>query len=326
MVWTFMTGINNKALGFRWSLPRGRILRRVLRDNPGQEYLTYIPRSGATDARILVSVHGISRNAHEQAIMFAPYCERFGIVLIVPRFTRDQHSGYQQLGQRGQGARADHVLEQCVAEVALLTGVDPSQFSLFGYSGGAQFAHRYVMAYPHRVARAAIAAAGWYTFPDHTERYPYGIRPSRKLPDVALNPESFLRVPMEVFVGENDLSTKNLRMTDRVNKQQGENRLDRARNWVSAMQIAGLSYGVEPDITLTVVPETDHSFSRFCRRGALVRRVFKSLFNVVIDPPETAEQDELDELDQRAQKLFEQHEIDLQEQEPTVVSSQSSQR
>ena len=29
---------------------------------------------------------------------------------------------------------------------------------LFGFSGGAQFAHRYVMAYPHRVASAVFAS------------------------------------------------------------------------------------------------------------------------------------------------------------------------
>ena len=321
-----MTASNQKALRFRWSLPRGRVLRRVLRDDPAQEYLTYIPTSGAADAPILVAVHGISRNAHEQAMMFAPYCERFGVVLVVPRYTRESHSGYQQLRRHGKGARADHVLEQCIAEVALLTGADASQFKLFGYSGGAQFAHRYLMAHPHRVSKAVVVAAGWYTFPDHTERYPYGIKPSRKLPGVAFNPEHFLRVPIDVFIGEDDLSSKNLRLTERVNNQQGENRIERAHNWVSAMQIAGLSYGVEPDINLTVVPGTDHSFTKFCKRGALVRRVFKSLFDVAIATPDKKHQAELDKLDVDAQQLFKQHELDIQEQESAVVSSQPSQQ
>ena len=266
-----------------WSLPRGKILRRVLRDDPEQEYLVYIPKSGGTGAPLLVSVHGISRNAHAQAIMFAPYCERFGVVLVAPRFTPDQHKDYQRLGRKGRGLRSDIVLDNCLSEIALLTGADATRFSIFGYSGGAQFAHRYVMAHPHRVIKATIAAAGWYTLPDHRQRFPYGIRPTRNLRDVNFNPEEFLHIPIDVLVGTRDTGTHNLRSTERAN-QQGKNRIERARNWVAAMRQAAVIYGVEPAVTFTEVPDVDHSFGNFCRHGALVRRVFKSLFDLSIEP------------------------------------------
>ena len=236
--------------------------------------------------------------------MFAPYCERFGVVLVVPRYTPEQHSDYQRLGRLGRGVRADQVLDKCLAEVSLLTGADTTQFNLFGYSGGAQFAHRYLMAHPHRIAKAALVAAGWYTFPDHTEKFPYGIRPTRRLPDVVFNPEEFLHVPVDVFVGELDRNTKNLRKTKRTLEQQGKNRLERGRNWVAAMQIAGNTYGIETAVTFTSVPNTDHSFLRFCRRGALVKRVFKSLFGVTIEPPQKADRELLDDLDLSARQLF----------------------
>ena len=70
----------------RWSLPRGRVLRRALRSDPTQEYLLYVPHSASPDARVLVSVHGISRNAHEQAAVFSPMCEARGVVMLVPIF------------------------------------------------------------------------------------------------------------------------------------------------------------------------------------------------------------------------------------------------
>jgi len=301
-----------KVVPYRCLLPQGRILRRVLRDDPNQEYLAYVPTAGAAGRPVLVSVHGISRNAHEQAIMFAPYCERFGVVLVVPRFTREQHSDYQRLGRRGRGQRADRVLDKCLAEVALLTGADVTQFSLFGYSGGAQFAHRYLMAHPHRLMKAVLVAAGWYTFPDHRQRYPYGIRPSRKLEGVSFNPEEFLRVPVHVLVGENDLTTANLRQTDRCNKQQGVNRVERAGNWVAAMCDAADEYDLEHNAKLTVVPGTDHSFTRFCKRGALVRRVFKSLFDVSIEPRDKSVQALLDRLDTNAERLLSSHQQEAQ--------------
>jgi pimeloyl-ACP methyl ester carboxylesterase len=159
-----------------------------------------------------------------------------------------------------------------------LTGADVAQIRLFGYSGGAQFAHRYLMAHPERVARAAFAAAGWYTFPDDAQRFPYGIRPIRSLRGVTFNPEKFLRVPVNVLVGERDVDSAKLRRTERTNAQQGANRVERARNWVAAMRAASAVYGIDPRTELTLVPEVDHSFDRFCREGALVDRVFAALF------------------------------------------------
>ncbi len=280
-----MTDLAKHSAGnHRWTLPKGRLLRRVLRNDPSQEYLLYIPTTGAESAPVMVSVHGISRNAHEQARVFSPYCERFGVVLVVPRFTSDAHRDYQRLGRSGRGGRADLALQDYLAEVAKLTGADVSQIYLFGFSGGAQFAHRYVLAHPHRVAHAIVAAAGWYTFPDHKQRYPYGIRSNRKLAGVQLNPEEFLHVPVEVLVGNHDVGTSNLRATERTIKQQGENRKERAKRWVAAMQEAALNYNIEPIINLTIVDKVDHSFSKFCQNGALVRRVFKSFFDVAIEP------------------------------------------
>ena len=269
----------------RWSLPSGRVLLRVLRADPVQEYLVYVPRSGAVDAPVFASVHGISRNAFEQARIFAPFCEQFGVVMVVPRFARGQHHYYQRLGHGGRGVRADMVLNQILLELTSLTGADTTQIYLFGYSGGAQFAHRYLMAHPHRVVRAVVASAGWYTFPDHRQRYPYGIRSTRSLPGISFNPEAFLHVPVDVLVGARDVGSAKLRSTERIDKQQGRTRVDRARNWVSAMRAAAEAHGIEPTVTFTEVPKTDHSFRRFCERGALVDRVFSSLFGINLELP-----------------------------------------
>jgi pimeloyl-ACP methyl ester carboxylesterase len=264
----------------RWSLPRSRILQRVLQTDPNQEYFVYVPSSGAYEAPIFVTVHGLSRNSCEHARVFSHLCETAGVVMVSPKFTAEQHADYQRLGRLGRGVRADRILDRCVAEVASLTGADATQIYLFGYSGGAQFAHRYLMAHPHRVARAVVASAGWYTFPDTRIRFPYGIRPNRRLPGVNFNPEEFLRVPVTVLVGERDVARANLRSTERVNEQQGKNRVERARKWVATMRAAAEAYGLEPCVTYTEVPATDHSFTQFCQRGALAVRVFHALFEV----------------------------------------------
>ena len=262
----------------RWSLPRGRVLLRALRSDPFQEYFLYVPDSAARGAPVLVSVHGISRNAHEQAIVFSPLCDERGMVLVVPVFTASQHKDYQRLGRRRRGERADLLLNRFLSEVASLSGADVTQVRLFGFSAGAQFAHRYLMAHPHRVSRAAVVAAGWYTLPDQARKYPYGIRPGRSLPGVDFNPERFLRVPVEVLVGTDDVGPSNLRRGPRLDAQQGKNRLERARSWVASMRAAATAYGMRPRVSLTEVPGIDHSFAAFCERGELVERVTRALF------------------------------------------------
>jgi dienelactone hydrolase len=258
-----------------------------MRSDPAQEYLVYVPKSGGANARILASVHGISRNAAEQARSFAPFCDEAGVVMVVPKFVPEHHRDYQRLGRQGSGARADRALERCLWEVASLTGAEASQVYLFGYSGGAQFVHRYLMAHPHRVARAVIAAAGWYTFPDNQRRYPYGTRPVRSLPNVRFNPEEFLHIPVDVLVGELDTTSPNLRSNERLDEQQGRTRLERARNWVAAMQEAARTYGIDSKVSFTAVPHVDHSFNTFCQRGALIERVTRALFAETAKPPST---------------------------------------
>ncbi len=264
----------------RWSLPRKRILLRTLRSDPTQEYLLYIPEKGGENASMLVSVHGISRNAYEQAAAFADLCERQGYVLVVPVFTPEQHKDYQRLGRAGRGRRVDLLLHTILAEVGSLTGADVTQFRIFGFSGGAQFVHRYVMVHPQRVLAAVVAAPGWYTFPDSKQRYPFGVRPVRTMPGVQFNPEEFLRVPVTVLIGSLDTGAANLRRTDRVDKQQGVTRVERARNWTAAMRDAATIYGLEPKVELDEIPNIGHSFVDFYRQGKLIERMEKVFSSV----------------------------------------------
>ena len=271
------------------SLPRKRVLRRRLEGDPSQTYYLYVPESGGRGAPVLVSVHGISRNAREHAKLFSSYCERYGVVLIAPRFDVDNHPDYQRLGRAGRGERADLALNQIICEVGAMTGAFTGSVFLFGYSGGAQFAHRYAMAHPECVARAVLASAGWYTFPDTRRRFPYGIRPTRKLSDTRFDPEAFLRVPIDVLVGSNERETGNLCLSKRVNRQQGKTRNERAHRWVEAMQATAAAFHLKPLVTIEDLADSRHSFRRCMKRSGLGARVFTALFG-----PEPSEGEEVE--------------------------------
>ena len=267
------------------SLPRGRLHHLQSHRAPGQEYFAYVPASGGDHAPVFVAVHGISRNVHEHASLFAPLCEKVGAVLLAPFFPSDRCPDYQRLGRLGRGPRSDQALDTVVDEIGGLTGTRTDRLLMFGFSGGAQFVHRYTMAHPHRVARAVSAAAGWYTFPDRRLRYPYGMGRTRELPEVRFDPEEFLRVPITVIVGEQDVSSLDLRSTDRVIRQQGVTRLDRARNWVAAMQAAAEAHHLEPLVRLETIPGGDHTFMSLMLHGGLGERAFAALFGPLPSRP-----------------------------------------
>lgn len=224
---------------------------------------------------------GVSRHWEQQVAAFITACERLGVTLLSPGMGGSAHTGYRSIGR--QENRADVFLHDCLREVTLLTGLDATRFRLFGHSSGAQFAHRYLMAHPHRVESAMIAAARWYTFPDTTRKFPFGIRTTKRLPDLAFNPEQYLRVPITVLNGTLDTNKEVFRHSEMISARQGEHRLARAQHWVAAMRKQAQAHGMPSLVELVEIEGISHLFGPFCREGRLVQRVFWSLFGATVD-------------------------------------------
>ncbi len=257
----------------------GELSPRTAPGAPPLPYFVYVPRAGGSGSRLLVSVHGISRNAAEHAHGFVELAERRGVVLAIPLFREPPFADYQRLGRRKRGARADLALERMIDEVGRHTGARTDAFYLFGHSGGAQFAHRFAMAHPERVAAVAASSAGWYTLPDPDFPYPDGLRQTDALPGVRFDPRAFLRVPVLVSVGELDLRRgDSLRHEARLDERQGRNRLERAARWSESMNRAAAALELPPPTTLIVVPGVGHDFGTHLDRGDLAERVFRFLF------------------------------------------------
>jgi len=248
-------------------IPNGAMIGRALEGDPNLNYFVYAPRSGGEGKPIFITVHGLSRNVTEHAGLFAPLAEKYDVVMIAPFFPEERFDDYQRLGREGRGERADLALNKIVAEVGELTGADAEKVYLFGYSGGGQFAHRYLFAHPERVAKAAVGAAGWYTMPDPEVEYPYGIKSAGLLEGVSFDPERFLRVPVCVFVGTEDvLRGENLRQNEQADRQ-GRNRLERGQTWVEAMRAAAAEHGYDTPYTFSTQEGADHSFDENMEAG-----------------------------------------------------------
>lgn len=216
----------------------------------------------------MVVVHGILRNPRRMLGVLQERAIRLGRTLIAPCFDEPDWRGYQQVIIR---RRADLALLTLLERIRLEGHIASGPCELFGYSGGAQFAHRFALFHPHRVSRLVLLAAGWYTFPDE-QPYPYGLATPRKplsawSPHVQASFHKFLQLPIRVCAGVGDTERdSHTRTGPRIDRQQGPHRLARAENWTAALREAAHQRGMTPDIRFTALPHCGHDFRRCYRR------------------------------------------------------------
>ena len=106
-----------------------------------------------------------------------------------------------------------------------------NKYNMFGHSAGAQFVHRYIQFKPNsRINKAVSANAGWYTLPDTSISFPYGLKGSSINSNNLEN--SFLK-NLEIHLGQNDNNPNDpfLNTTDGANLQ-GNDRLSRGKYFI----------------------------------------------------------------------------------------------
>lgn len=203
--------------------------------------------------------------------------------MLVPRFDADHWPHFQRIGK----ARPDLALLDLIRH----SGLTGPRFDLFGFSGGAQLAHRFAMLYPHRVACLHLAAPGWYCLPDQQAAWPQGLGPVarpglRKFDAAALSRSqlsAYLALPVRLWVGADDVTRDaSLRQSAEVDAAQGHNRLARAFHYAEAFFRAAKAHGITPDIEVTVLPGCGHDFTQCAQVGGLATRVLQqhqTIFN-----------------------------------------------
>lgn len=232
-----------------------------------------LPATMRPGAAPLVAIHGISRGAREIVEAFADRAADEGRPVIAPLFSEQDWMGYQRLVAP---RRADLALLNLLDDLRLAGIVGGGRVDLFGYSGGAQCAHRFAMLHPQRVRRLSACAAGWWTYPD-AAAFPYGLggaadgwgaRMAAALPE-------FLNLDIAVSVGgDDDKPDPAMRSAATLDAQQGADRATRARGWVEALRAAAAVRGLAaPRISFTTLPGAGHDFAD-CARAGLVDLTF----------------------------------------------------
>lgn len=257
----------------RPAFPAGTPVKHHLELDRRTGYLRFLPRNLDPQRPPLVCVHGISRDARGHLAAFTDWAEQTGTELLAPLFDRRRYRGYQRLRASNRTlhpvAALDAILDETVGARPCL---------LYGFSGGAQFAHRYALVRPERVAGLAMAAAGWYTFPTAAASFPYGLAPGRLPGSLAIDFPSFLQLPKCVLVGDRDVERDpSLRSNRVLDREQGDSRLTRATAWVAAINRAAAKTAQASSCRLVVIPGAGHDWQECYAHGRmheLVARFF----------------------------------------------------
>ena len=221
------------------SFDAARVHERHLAD--GTSFDLYVPARPAE--RLLVSVLPVLEPLVPRrwgVELAGALAEAHGYLVLAPCF--DYRSGFQQLGIGGP-VRHDLLVLAMLDDVARAYPVATDRLSVFGYSAGGQFAHRFLYLHPERVGQAAIGAPGAVTLPSLDQRWPRGVADLPQVAGTAFALGAVRRPRLLLFVGDqdNDPDDPSLDRTEEA-RACGHTRLERVRRLHAAWVDAGIPH------------------------------------------------------------------------------------
>lgn len=182
------------------------------RVDPRFSYMMYVPTDYEEDDDkrypLIVLMHGTERGPHYYLEKNAEFAEQHDVILLAPLFPIGTHGGqdlenYKLIGYKG--TRYDLILLSMVDEVTAKYKIDGHKFSLFGFSGGGHFAHRFFYLHPHQLNAVSIGAPGMVTQIDDFSDWWVGTRDVYWRFNLKLDREQMAKVPVHMVVGSEDL-------------------------------------------------------------------------------------------------------------------------
>lgn len=174
-------------------------------------YHTYVPQSiyhnPGIRFRVMGFVHGTDRRFEEYRELFKDFADRNNLILIFPMFPgglidRNNFNSYKLLSY--ENVRYDELFLSMIDELSERYPVDKEKIFLYGWSGGGQFAHRFLYAHPERLTAVVIGAPGRITYIDDEVDYFWGTRNFVDVFNKDLNIESMRDVHILLLIGEED--------------------------------------------------------------------------------------------------------------------------
>lgn len=216
-------------------------------------YSLFLPeRAPEERLPVLVIPHDTLRTPERYRDAFLAWATEHRTAIVVPLFAAgigmpwDLHA-YKALD--AFGVRYDDVLLAMLDECAERFGLDIGRFLMFGFSGGAQFAQRFLLVHPDRLLACSIGAPGAITLLDPDTDWWVGISDVEERFGRPLRMDALRAVEVQTIVGTDDVETWELEgdvFTEHPlwmpgAGRAGVTRVDRARTLTGMLREAGVT-------------------------------------------------------------------------------------
>lgn len=236
-------------------------------DKPDVEILYRLPKEINENTKVIFIIHGNSRDVERYINLWLEPSKDKNVILVAPHFTRSNYSNFGTLQiARSSGKILKNQSNNLKNSLSLFFtyfknkyNLQTSTYSIFGFSAGSQFAHRYLLFSDDiQVDRVVLGSAGWYTFLNN-EPYPYGMR---NMPIERERYEWYLSREVLFILGakDNDPNHESLNNSKGA-KQQGSNRFERGQNYFKNLVIFSEENKIAFRWRYKVIDDLDHSTS-----------------------------------------------------------------
>lgn len=263
-------------------------------DGPSLRVFATRPSGLSADRPVVFVMHGMGRNADEYRDQWHDLAEQYDFLLLVPEFRDADFPGpesynlgnvFDDEGRVNPKSEWSYsAIEKIFDDARSRFGMSAASYSIYGHSAGAQFVHRFIFHVPDaRVEQIVAANAGWYTMPDFSVEFPYGLQGS--VIDCG-DLEKSLQLPVTILLGDRDTDPNHssLRRSPEA-MAQGEHRFSRGFAFFKMAGDLATELGSPFNWQIGVVEGADHE-NRLMAPGAIPFLLGQEIIGEADESPE----------------------------------------
>ena len=238
-----------------------------LKDKPIKIHYNIPTDGNMVDMPVLFVFPGQERNADDYLKVWSPESDKRKFMVFVFEFPESYYSSseYNEGGLfignvlQTQLYWTFSLIEPVFDKIVKETGTKADGYDMWGHSAGAQFCHRFFTFMRNtKVKRLISANAGWYTVPDVTIDFPYGLKKT----DVGRDEmKDIFGRKLIISLGTADTSRDGLNTTAGA-EAQGSNRFERGNFYFSRAKSISSELGYDFNWEKIEVPGVAHDYEK----------------------------------------------------------------